>query len=84
MSRAAPGMMVGVDCRRHSVPSTFSRGPGAKAGTASGGTGSMLDERAVVHPEIQSGDRDDHSMQLIEYALAIIALAAAVLLAVVR
>jgi hypothetical protein len=44
----------------------------------------MLDERGVVHPETQSGDRDDQSMQLTEYALAIIALAAAVLLAVVR
>jgi hypothetical protein len=44
----------------------------------------MLDERGVVHPEVQAGDRDDQSMQLTEYALAIIALAAAVLLAVVR
>lgn len=44
----------------------------------------MLDERGVVRPEINSGDRDDHSMQLTEYALAIIALAAAVLLAIVR
>lgn len=44
----------------------------------------MLDERGVVRPEAHSGDRDDHSMQLTEYALAIIALAAAVLLAAVR
>ena len=44
----------------------------------------MLDERGVVHPKIPSGDRDDHSMQLTEYALAIIAVAAAVLLALVR
>jgi hypothetical protein len=44
----------------------------------------MLDERGVVGPEIQSGERDDNSMQLTEYALAIIALAAAVLLAVTR
>jgi hypothetical protein len=44
----------------------------------------MLDERGVVRPESQSADRDDHSMQLTEYALAIIALAAAVLLAIVR
>ena len=35
----------------------------------------MLDERGVVRPEAHSGDRDDHSMQLTEYALAIIALA---------
>jgi hypothetical protein len=51
---------------------------------ASGGTPSMLDERGVVRPEIHTGERDDHSMQLTEYALAIIALAAAVLLAVAR
>jgi hypothetical protein len=44
----------------------------------------MLDERGVVRPEIHAGDRDDHSMQLTEYALAIIALAAAILLAIVR
>jgi hypothetical protein len=44
----------------------------------------MLDERGVVRPESQSADRDDHSMQLTEYALAIIALAAAVLLAIAR
>ena len=44
----------------------------------------MLDERGAIHPEIETGDRDDHSMQLTEYVLAIIALAAAVLLAVVR
>ena len=44
----------------------------------------MLDERGVGGPEMQSGERDDHSMQLTEYVLAIIALAAAVLLAVAR
>ena len=44
----------------------------------------MLDERGVVRPESQSAERDDYSMQLTEYALAIIALAAAVLLAIVR
>ena len=44
----------------------------------------MLDERGAIRPEIETGDRDDHSMQLTEYALAIIAFAAAVLLAVVR
>jgi hypothetical protein len=44
----------------------------------------MLDERGVARPESQSADRDDQSMQLTEYALAIIALAAAVLLATIR
>ena len=44
----------------------------------------MLDERGAMGREIETGERDDHSMQLIEYVLAIIALAAAVLLAVVR
>jgi len=44
----------------------------------------MLDERGTVRPEIDAGERDDHSMQLTEYALALIALAAAVLLAVAR
>jgi hypothetical protein len=44
----------------------------------------MLDESGVVRPQIHSRDRDDHSMQLIEYTLAIVALAAAVLLAIVR
>ena len=44
----------------------------------------MLDERGAGRPEIRSGDRDDHSMQLTEYALAIIALAAAVVLAIIR
>jgi hypothetical protein len=44
----------------------------------------MLDERGAVRPQIDSRDRDDHSMQLTEYALAIIALAAAILLAVAR
>jgi hypothetical protein len=44
----------------------------------------MLDERGAIRPEIEAGDQDDHSMQLTEYALAFIALAAAVLLAVVR
>ena len=44
----------------------------------------MLDERGAIRPEIETGSRDDHSMQLTEYVLAIIALAAAVVLAVVR
>ena len=44
----------------------------------------MLDERGIVRPEIDTGERDDPSMQLTEYALALIALAAAVLLAVAR
>jgi hypothetical protein len=44
----------------------------------------MLDERGVVRPETDTAERDDHSMQLTEYTLAFIALAAAVLLAVAR
>ena len=44
----------------------------------------MLDEHGVVRPEAHSGDRNDLSMQLTEYALAIIALAAAIILALVR
>ena len=44
----------------------------------------MLDERGAIRPNVDVGERDDHSMQLIEYALAIIAVAAAVVLAVVR
>ena len=44
----------------------------------------MLDERAAIRPETETGHEDDHSMQLTEYVLAIIALAAAVLLAAVR
>ena len=44
----------------------------------------MLDERGANRPEIETGERDDHSMQLTEYLLAIVALAAAIVLAVVR
>jgi hypothetical protein len=44
----------------------------------------MLDDHRVVRSEGHSGERNDHSMQLTEYALAMIALAAAVLLALVR
>ena len=44
----------------------------------------MLDERGAIRPEIEAGERDDNSMQLTEYLLAIISLAAAVVLAVVR
>jgi len=44
----------------------------------------MLDDRGAIRPEIETGARDDHSMQLTEYLLAIIALAAAIVLAVVR
>lgn len=44
----------------------------------------MLDERGVIRPKAETGERDDQSMQLTEYLLAIIALAAAVVLAVVR
>ena len=44
----------------------------------------MVDERGAIGPKIETGEPDDYSMQLTEYVLAIIALAAAVLLAVVR
>ena len=44
----------------------------------------MLDERGAIGPEIETSDRDDHSMQLTEYVLAIIALVAAILLAAAR
>ena len=44
----------------------------------------MFDERGAVPPQRRLGERDDHSMKLTEYALAIVALAAAVLLAVAR
>jgi hypothetical protein len=44
----------------------------------------MLDERGIVRPEADMEERDEQSMQMIEYALAIIAVAAALLLAGVR
>ena len=45
----------------------------------------MLEERGSAESGTVVADRDEHSMQLIEYGLAIIvAVAAAVLLAVVR
>jgi hypothetical protein len=44
----------------------------------------MLDEGGAIGSKVETGEPDDHSMQLTEWVLAIIALAAAVLLAVVR
>ena len=44
----------------------------------------MLEERGSAESGTVVADRDEHSMQLIEYALAIVAVAAAILLAVVR
>ena len=44
----------------------------------------MLEERGSAKPRTVVADRDEHSMQLIEYSLAIVAVAAAVLLAIVR
>ena len=44
----------------------------------------MLEERESAESRTVVADRDEHSMQLIEYGLAIVAVAAAVLLAVVR
>jgi hypothetical protein len=43
----------------------------------------MLEERGAP-PQVDVGERDDHSMQMTEYALAIVALAAAILLSIVR
>ena len=44
----------------------------------------MLEERGSAESRTIVADRDEHSMQLIEYGLAIVAVAAAILLAVVR
>ena len=44
----------------------------------------MLEERGSAESGTVVPDRDEQSMQLIEYGLAIVAVAAAVLLAVVR
>jgi len=44
----------------------------------------MLEERGSAESTTVVADRDEHSMQLLEYGLAIVAVAAAVLLAVVR
>jgi hypothetical protein len=41
----------------------------------------MLDEPTVVPTTSEASDRDEHSMQVVEYGLAIVALLAAVLLA---
>jgi hypothetical protein len=43
----------------------------------------MLEERGSAESTVVA-DRDEHSMQLIEYGLAIVAVAAAILLAVLR
>jgi hypothetical protein len=44
----------------------------------------MLQEPARVVSDEDTLDRDEHSMKLLEYALAIVAVGVAVLLAVVR
>jgi len=44
----------------------------------------MLEERGSAETTTVVADRDEQSMQLLEYGLAIVAVAAAVLLAVVR
>ena len=44
----------------------------------------MLEERGSAESRTVVGDRDEQSMQLMEYGLAIVAVVAAVLLAVVR
>jgi hypothetical protein len=44
----------------------------------------MLEERGSAESRTVVADQDEPSMQLIEYGLAIVAVAAAVLLAVVR
>jgi hypothetical protein len=81
MPHASVGMLDGIERQRHSAEQSFA---GQLTGIHPGGTASMLDERGAIRPEIETGERDDHSMQLTEYLLAIIALAAAVVLAVLR
>lgn len=44
----------------------------------------MLQEPATVAVDEETLDRDEHSMKLLEYALALVAVGVAVLLAVVR
>jgi hypothetical protein len=44
----------------------------------------MLEERRSAEPNVVIADRDEHSMQVIEYGLAIVAVAVAFLLAIVR
>jgi hypothetical protein len=44
----------------------------------------MLEERGSAESRTVVVDRDEHSMQVIEYGLAIVAVVAAVLLAVLR
>jgi hypothetical protein len=44
----------------------------------------MLEERGSAESRTVVADRDEHSMHVIEYGLAIVAVAAAVLLAVIR
>jgi hypothetical protein len=44
----------------------------------------MLEERGSADSGTVVADRDEHSMQVIEYGLAIVAVVAAVLLAVFR
>ena len=67
----------------HSAKPTFLRQEGAMSAFHQEAP-SMLEERGPAESGTVVADRDEHSMQLIEYALAIVAVAAAILLAVVR
>ncbi len=44
----------------------------------------MLEQHRSAESRTVVADRDEHSMQLIEYGLAIVAVAAALILAVIR
>jgi hypothetical protein len=77
-------MKVGVGLRRHSAEPAFPRHERRDVGPSVKEAPSMLEERGSAESTTVVADRDEHSMQLVEYGLAIVAVAAAVLLAVVR
>jgi hypothetical protein len=79
MQDSSAGMIDGSSAA-DTPSSRRSRAAWPDAGTAAGGTGSMLEERRA-RPDAK---QDDRSMQMTEYVLAIVALAAALLLAIVR
>lgn len=83
MPCASAGMMVGVGLRRHSAQPTFPRQRGAMSVFRQEAP-SMLEERGSAETRAVVADRDEHSMHLMEYGLAIVAVVAAVLLAVLR
>ena len=83
MRCASPGMMVGVGLRGHSAQPTFLRHK-ARCRSIRQEAPSMLEERGSAESRTVVADRDEHSMQLMEYGLAIVAVVAAVLLAVLR